>query len=238
MSYYTRTVSVFTLLIFFYLFINHAVFSQQPPQPTAKYCGLPCADFPVGQPTPPDIDKALCCHYGQPDLTCKTIGGKNYCVKFPNRSGSTPADFCIEPTLTPTPPADNSILGAIRKGGYVIYFRHAHTDWSQNDRELIWIRDVLRDRNNLSLFDQCNRQRLLSTSGQDEARSIGNTFRRLNIPVGEVFTSQWCRTRETANLAFNKATPVNDKIWDTGYLPQSEKDQYRDKLKEMFKQIP
>ena len=88
----------------------------------------------------------------------------------------------------PTPLAER-----LRRGGYVLAFRHAATDFSMTDST----RD-LRD---------CSRQRNLTAEGRREARSIGREFRRLGIPVGRVLASPFCRTRETATLAFGRAVP-------------------------------
>ena len=50
--------------------------------------------------------------------------------------------------------------------------------------------------------DDCATQRNLDERGRAEARRLGEQFTRRKIPVGAVLTSQWCRTRETAQLAF------------------------------------
>ena len=51
-------------------------------------------------------------------------------------------------------------------------------------------------------LDDCGTQRNLSGEGKAQARRIGAEFRNRSIAVGEVWSSQWCRTRETADLAF------------------------------------
>jgi phosphohistidine phosphatase SixA len=48
----------------------------------------------------------------------------------------------------------------------------------------------------------CSTQRNLNDEGRAQARRIGEAFRERGIAVGMVFTSQWCRTRGTANMAF------------------------------------
>ena len=48
----------------------------------------------------------------------------------------------------------------------------------------------------------CATQRNLDDQGRTEARRLGEQFRNRNIEVGSVLSSQWCRTRETARLAF------------------------------------
>ena len=49
-------------------------------------------------------------------------------------------------------------------------------------------------------IDDCSTQRNLSDIGRKQAVKIGNRFRRDGIKQANVFTSQWCRCRETAKL--------------------------------------
>lgn len=49
---------------------------------------------------------------------------------------------------------------------------------------------------------ECTTQRNLDEVGRAQARRIGEAFRARGVAVGQVLTSQWCRTRETAELAF------------------------------------
>jgi phosphohistidine phosphatase SixA len=51
-------------------------------------------------------------------------------------------------------------------------------------------------------LDDCSTQRNLSDEGRAQARRIGAEFKQRQIDVGAVWSSQWCRTRETADLAF------------------------------------
>jgi virginiamycin B lyase len=83
-----------------------------------------------------------------------------------------------------------SLVEGLRRGGYVLVFRHAATDFSMADET----RD-LRD---------CSRQRNLNAEGRRQSRRIGSAVRRLGIPVGEVLASPYCRTRDTARLAFGR----------------------------------
>jgi hypothetical protein len=85
----------------------------------------------------------------------------------------------------------------LREGGYVLYFRHATTDMSRNDADM-------------KSYEDCDNQRNLTERGRDEARAIGEHFRRLQIPVGEVLASPFCRTMETARLAFGRAQSTNE----------------------------
>jgi len=46
----------------------------------------------------------------------------------------------------------------------------------------------------------CTTQRNLDDRGRAQARAIGDAFRARGIVFDTVLTSQWCRTRETAEL--------------------------------------
>jgi phosphohistidine phosphatase SixA len=81
----------------------------------------------------------------------------------------------------------------LRRGGYVIALRHAATDPTATD-----MTGDLRD---------CSRQRNLNAAGRRQARAIGRAFRELGIPVGRVLASPFCRTRDTARLAFGRVRP-------------------------------
>lgn len=90
-----------------------------------------------------------------------------------------------------TLPGLADILGELRKGGYVIYFRHAATDKGGPNDEAA---DMAR----------CETQRGLSADGRAQATAIGKAFADLRLPVGEVVSSPFCRTRDTAQLAFGR----------------------------------
>jgi phosphohistidine phosphatase SixA len=51
-------------------------------------------------------------------------------------------------------------------------------------------------------LNNCRTQRNLSADGKAQAMRIGAAFRQRGIEVNTVWSSQWCRTRETADLAF------------------------------------
>jgi broad specificity phosphatase PhoE len=80
----------------------------------------------------------------------------------------------------------------LREGTYAILVRHASTV------------PGLGDPANFRLED-CATQRNLSDEGRAEARRLGERFRAERVPVARVYTSPWCRCRETALLAFGKA---------------------------------
>ena len=76
----------------------------------------------------------------------------------------------------------------LKKGGFIILIRHA-------------VAPGIGDPKNFSL-DDCTTQRNLSDEGRRQARALGEAFRHRQIPIEEVYSSQWCRCKETAQLAF------------------------------------
>jgi phosphohistidine phosphatase SixA len=84
-----------------------------------------------------------------------------------------------------------ALLAALKQGGYVLYFRHTATDFSKNDSQMRGM-------------DDCANQRPLSDHGRTQAKEIGAAIRKLKLPIGDVQASPYCRTVETATLAFGK----------------------------------
>lgn len=80
------------------------------------------------------------------------------------------------------------LLDKLLSGGYVIYVRHTHTDRSRGDEDVS--------------LGMCDKQRILSDRGRDEALLIRNAYRQLDLPVDRIISTQYCRTLETAVLAF------------------------------------
>jgi len=89
--------------------------------------------------------------------------------------------------------AEPALARALQHGGLVLVIRHAATDFSKPDQDPVDLSD-------------CRTQRNLSAQGRADARTIGRGARRLHLRVGTVLTSPFCRTRETARLAFGRAT--------------------------------
>jgi phosphohistidine phosphatase SixA len=55
----------------------------------------------------------------------------------------------------------------------------------------------------------CSTQRNLSDAGRQQAHQIGAAFRQHGIAIDKVYTSEWCRCRETAELlGLGPVTPL------------------------------
>jgi len=93
--------------------------------------------------------------------------------------------------------APAQLLAELLKGGYVLYFRHAATDFSQNDERM-------------KSYEDCANQRNLIDKGRADARAAAAAIRHLGIPVERVLASPFCRTVETAQLLFGHAEKMQE----------------------------
>ena len=51
-------------------------------------------------------------------------------------------------------------------------------------------------------IDDCRTQRNLSKKGINQSKTIGKLFKKNNVLIDQVLTSQWCRCKDTAKYAF------------------------------------
>src|SRR5215470_3027391 len=91
----------------------------------------------------------------------------------------------------------------LERGGYVILMRHAESpgtppDAAQAERENI------------------KHERQLDQTGRASARAMGDAFRQLRIPVGQVLSSPTYRALETARIAQFPAPETFEELSDTG----------------------
>ncbi|PWB39407.1 MAG: histidine phosphatase family protein [Rhodocyclales bacterium] len=85
--------------------------------------------------------------------------------------------------------ADDALWAKLKAGGNVLLIRHAATEPGLGDPPNFFLGD-------------CRTQRNLSDAGREEARRVGRALKWRAVAVSEVRASQWCRTLETAELAF------------------------------------
>ena len=113
---------------------------------------------------------------------------------------------------------------ALRGGGYVVYFRHAATNAAQVDTDK-------------PDFARCETQRNLSGDGRRVARDIGVAVKALGIRVDKVVTSPYCRTVETAQLAFGRHE-VSPVLYFAVGIEKEERARQSQKLREMLSTPP
>ncbi len=88
------------------------------------------------------------------------------------------------------------LVQALQSGGYVIYFRHFETGADYNDQHLVEL-------------GKCSTQRQLNANGATQAIRVRDAFVKINIPVGEVLASPFCRAWQSADLAFGRHKQVD-----------------------------
>ena len=91
--------------------------------------------------------------------------------------------------------SENQILENLKTGGKLIFIRHAYAPGGG-------------DPDNFDIND-CSTQRNLSDSGREQSRKIGNFFKENKIPISLVISSEWCRCKETAHIAFKNYETKN-----------------------------
>jgi phosphohistidine phosphatase SixA len=92
---------------------------------------------------------------------------------------------------------NSSVLAALKQGGHIVLFRHANAPGTGDPTQVV--------------IGDCSTQRNLDAVGRAQSVKLGERFRSASVAVGEVWSSQWCRTRDTASLAFG-AAKVKDQV--------------------------
>ena len=86
--------------------------------------------------------------------------------------------------------ADEKIISELQKGGNIIFIRHSLAPGNG-------------DPDNIDLTD-CSTQRNLDSRGVEQSKKIGEFFKKNRIPIDRVLSSEWCRCKETAKIAFKE----------------------------------
>jgi phosphohistidine phosphatase SixA len=90
--------------------------------------------------------------------------------------------------------SDQALWQQLRSGGHVLLIRHADAPGTFDPPGF--------------QLGNCATQRNLSAKGREQAKRIGEQLADEKVPVGTVFSSQWCRCVDTAVLAFGASKVV------------------------------
>ena len=101
--------------------------------------------------------------------------------------------ICINPSVKAD--SNQTLIKELQKGGKLIFIRHAYAPGGG-------------DPENFDIND-CSTQRNLSESGRIQSQKIGSFFKENKIPIAKVYSSEWCRCKETAYIAFNNFETKN-----------------------------
>ena len=117
--------------------------------------------------------------------------------------------------------SSENVIKNLKEGGKIIFIRHALAPGGG-------------DPNNFNLND-CKTQRNLSESGIIQSKKIGEFFKKNNIPIDKVLSSEWCRCKDTAKYAFKNYNTFKalNSFYDEKFYKF--KDQQIENLKEFIK---
>lgn len=103
-----------------------------------------------------------------------------------------------------------ALWSALADGGKVMLVRHAQSEEATPEVAL-----------NLDQDGDCSREQNLSAEGRAQAEALGERLRQHGVEVEAVLSSELCRARQTAELAFGDAKPWNA-LNHPGVLPEDE----------------
>jgi phosphohistidine phosphatase SixA len=89
--------------------------------------------------------------------------------------------------------ANTALWQQLKRGGYVILMRHAAVD------------SMTHSTHPNADFENCTSQNNLSPQGQQDAATVGRVFKQQQIPIAAVLAGPYCRTQDTARIAFGAA---------------------------------
>lgn len=92
--------------------------------------------------------------------------------------------------------ADAALWAALADGGKVMLIRHAQSEEAPPEVALTLDED-----------GDCSREQNLSATGRAQAEALGNRLRQEGVEVETVLSSELCRARQTAELAFGAFEP-------------------------------
>ena len=96
-------------------------------------------------------------------------------------------------SFAPTLQAGDDIWNSLKEGGKVVLMRHAQVSRGKG---------LLRD-------PSCRKEQMLRKKGKEDAKKVGEEFRRHNIQIAAVYHSPYCRTTDTAHIAFGGGQPAD-----------------------------
>ena len=90
---------------------------------------------------------------------------------------------------------NDNLKKKLKNGGNLIFIRHAYAPGGG-------------DPDNFKISN-CSTQRNLNEDGKKQSRKIGQFFIKNNISIDKVLSSEWCRCKDTAKIAFDRFETKN-----------------------------
>ena len=117
--------------------------------------------------------------------------------------------------------SEQKLINELKEGGKIIFIRHAYAPGNGDPHNF--------DKND------CSTQRNLNKQGIEQSKKIGHFFIKNQIEISEIFSSEWCRCKDTAKYAFYKFKTFDalNSFYQAKFLKNKDK-QIKD-LKEFIK---
>lgn len=115
--------------------------------------------------------------------------------------------------------ASDALLAAMKQGSHALLLRHALAPGFGDPPEFT--------------IGDCRTQRNLSAEGRQQARDLGKTFRDAGLDDLLVFSSEWCRGRDTA-MEMNLGTPVTHPGLNSFFQNRSKRDTIVRELRDLL----
>ena len=96
---------------------------------------------------------------------------------------------------TNTSYSNENLVSVLKEGKKIIFIRHALAPGNG-------------DPSNFDIKD-CSSQRNLNEKGRLQSKKIGNFFKNYDIKIDKVLSSEWCRCKDTAEIAFGNFETFN-----------------------------
>ena len=90
---------------------------------------------------------------------------------------------------------NDNLKKQLKNGGILIFIRHAYAPGGGDPENFI--------------LSNCSTQRNLNDLGKNQSIKIGQFFKKNNIFIDKVLSSEWCRCKDTAKIAFDRFETKN-----------------------------
>jgi phosphohistidine phosphatase SixA len=122
-----------------------------------------------------------------------------------------------------TPTSDATAFARlVAQGGCAVLIRHAQTESGIGDPPGYRL-------------DNCSSQRQLSAAGRAQSERMGQWFAARQLKPSAVLSSQWCRCKDTASLAFGRVTEWTalNSTFDQSAKQPAQTSQLRERLRQI-----
>ncbi len=116
--------------------------------------------------------------------------------------------------------ANDKVIKSLKEGGKLIFIRHALAPGNG-------------DPENFEL-QNCSTQRNLNEIGIQQSKKIGLIFKKNEIKIDNIYSSEWCRCKDTAKYAFDEFETFDalNSFYDIRFAANEDK-----QIKDFFKFI-